>query len=310
MLKLHYYNKSELCFKEVRPSRLLTAVVSLVLLTSLLTMVATYYGIDPLGITNLHSNSIARENSVLKAHLESLNRKLEGFQSLMANLAKSDDQLRTSVNLPPIPTDLRKVAIGGVEINSDFGLSGSTNELIGDATAAVDVLYRKAKQQEQSYMEILKRYRSNQELFAHIPAIDPIRDGIESDGFGMRFHPILHIRLMHEGLDIVANVGTRVHATGDGIVSYVGKRGGYGNVVEINHGFGYSTLYGHLSKPLVGIGQKVKRGQVIALSGDTGLSTGPHLHYEVRKNGMHVDPAEYFFNSSDSYALYRDQPQK
>ena len=243
---------------------------------------------------------------MLKAQLSSLDNKLQEFQLSINNLERSDDQLRTSVNLPQIPADLRKVAIGGVEINSDYGLSGTANELIGEATSTIELLGRKAKLQEQSYLDILKKYKKNQELFVHVPAIDPIRDGIESDGFGMRVHPILHIRLMHEGLDIVANVGTSVHVTGDGVVSYVGRRGGYGNVVEVNHGFGYSTLYGHLLRATVACGQRVLRGQVIALSGNTGLSTGPHLHYEVRKNGVHVDPTEYFFNGRESDALYKD----
>jgi hypothetical protein len=308
--KLHYFSRSELCYKEVKLYSLAIVVTCIMLFTSLLTMAITYFGIDPLGIANLHSSSIAKENSILKAHLASLDRKLEGFQSSMNNLVRSDDQLRTAVNLPPIPGDVRKVAVGGIEMNSDFGTSDNTNELISSATAALDILYRKAKLQEQSYENILKKCKTNQELFAHIPAIDPVRSGIQTDGFGMRIHPILHVRLMHEGLDIVANVGTDVYATGDGVVSYVGKRGGYGNVVEIDHGFGYSTLYGHLSKPLVGSGEKVKRGQVIALSGNTGLSTAPHLHYEVRKNGVHVDPAEYFFDTNAPCSLYKDQPRK
>ena len=273
-------------------------------------MSGAYFGFDPLGIGDLRSSSVARENEVLRAHLSSLDNRLQRFQSLMTGLQKSDDQLRTSVNLPSIPGDVRKAAIGGVEMNTDYGLSGTANRLIADAMSALDILNRKAKLEEESYMSILKQSKKNQDLFAHIPAINPIRDGVESDGFGIRFHPILHIRLMHEGMDIVANVGTGVHATGDGVVSYAGRDGGYGNVVEINHGFGYTTLYGHLSKPLVEEGQKVKRGQVIALSGNTGLSTGPHLHYEIRKNGAHVDPTAYFFNNYDSYALYNSQAQK
>ncbi len=310
MTKFHYFSKSELRFKEIRLSHLLVAVSSLIVFTSLLTNAIAYFGVDPLGVARLQSNSIVRDNNILKAHLASLNKKLDDFQMLMNNLAQSDDQLRTSVNLQSIPGDLRKVAVGGAEMNNDFGASSDVNKSIAGAITSLNVLNRKAALQEQSYANILKKYRANQELFKHIPAIDPIRDGSETDGFGMRMHPILHIRTMHEGLDIIANVGTNVYATGDGTVSYVGKRGGYGNVVEINHGFGYSTLYGHLSKPLVRSGQRVKRGQIIALSGNTGLSTGPHLHYEVRKNGAHVDPSEYFFESYDSFALYKDSSRK
>ena len=152
----------------------------------------------------------------------------------------------------------------------------------------------------------MQKYKTNQRLFRHIPAIEPIRGGIISDGFGMRFHPILRMMLMHEGIDIEAPVGTPVHVTGNGVVTYVGRRGGYGNVVEVDNGFGYSTLYAHLSHFLVKEGQKVKRGEVIALSGDTGLSTGPHLHYGVMKDGVFVNPADYFFKGHqyESNKLY------
>jgi murein DD-endopeptidase MepM/ murein hydrolase activator NlpD len=299
MRKLYYYSKSDLSFKAIGKGRLSLMVVSLMVLASLMTMVSGYFGLDLFGLKSLRADSMSRENSVLKAQLASLNRKLDSFQGVMKSLGQSDEQLRTSVNLPPIPGDVRKAAVGGVEVNRDYGVSTNANELIANATNTLDALERESKLQAESYVDIMGRYQNNQKLFAHIPAIDPIRNGIISDGFGMRYHPILHIRLMHEGIDLVADVGTNVYATGDGTISYVGPRGGYGNVVEINHGFGYSTLYGHLSKALVREGQKVKRGQVIALSGDSGLSTGPHVHYEVLKNGVHVDPTAYFFTGRE-----------
>lgn len=306
MLSLHFYSKSELCYKELKLPVLAAVAVGFIAVTSSLTMMAAYLGADPLGIASIRTSSIAKENEVLRAHLASMNKNLATFRNEMNSLMKSDDQLRTSVNLPPIPGDIKDVAIGGSETNPDYGLSTSANKLITVAMTDLNMLERKARLEEQSYVEILKKYKKNQDLFAHIPAINPIRGGIETDGFGMRLHPILHVRLMHEGMDIVAIVGTGVHSTGDGVVSYVGRRGGYGNVVEIEHGFGYSTLYGHLSEPLVAAGQRVQRGQVIALSGNTGLSTAPHLHYEVRKNGIHVDPAEYFFDGISSLPLYQD----
>ncbi len=299
MRKLYYYSKSDLSFKAIGGGRLSLMVVSLILFASLMTMVSGYFGLDLFGLKSLRADSMSRENSVLKAQLASLNRKLESFQTVMKGLGQSDDQLRTSVNLPPIPDDIRKVAIGGVEVNRDYGISSDANDLIANATNTLDDLERESKLQSTSYIDIMNKYQNNQKLFAHLPAIDPIRGGIITDGFGMRYHPILRMRLMHEGIDLVADVGTNVYATGDGTVSYAGPRGGYGTVVEIDHGFGYTTLYGHLSKPLVREGQKVKRGQAIALTGDTGLSTGPHLHYEVLRNGVHVDPTAYFFTGRE-----------
>ncbi len=312
MRRLYYYSKSELSFKAIGGSRLSLAIVSLMLASSVLTMVCGYFGLDLFGLKSLRADNMSRENTVLKAQLSSLNRKLDSFQFVMKDLGKSDDQLRTSVNLPPIPNDMRKVAVGGVEMNRDYGVSSDANELIANATNSLDVLSREAALQGQSYSTILNKYQSNQKLFAHIPAIDPIRGGVITDGFGMRFHPILKIRIMHEGIDVVADYGTPVYATGDGTISYVGQRGGYGTAIEIEHGFGYSTVYGHLSKPLVVEGQKVKRGQVIALSGNSGLSTGPHLHYEVIKNGVHVDPTAYFFNGREynESGLYSELTKK
>ncbi len=296
MRKLYYYSKTDLSFKVIGGGRVSALIVSLVVISSFITMVSGFFGLDLLGLRNRRADSMARENSVLRAQLASLNHRLESFQVTMKSLAASDGQLRTAVNLPVLSADEHKASVGGVAENTDFGMSAESNEVLSKTLKTLDALSREATLQEQSYADILRKYKDNQQLFAHIPAIDPIRGGVISDGFGFRYHPILHMRLMHEGIDLVADVGTAVYATGNGVVSYVGQRGGYGNVVEIDHGFGYSTVYGHLEKALVREGQSVKRGQVIALSGNTGLSTGPHLHYEVIKNGVHVNPSAYFFN--------------
>jgi murein DD-endopeptidase MepM/ murein hydrolase activator NlpD len=299
MRKLYFFSRSDLRFKAVGKGRLSMAVVSLMLIASLVTVTAGYLGLDLFGLQSLRADSMSRENSILQGQLASLNRRLDAFQKLMKDLGQSDQQLRSSVNLPPIPDDMRKAAVGGSEVNRDYGVSADANELIANAANTLSALERESKLQADSYVDIMNRYQNNQKLFAHIPAINPIVGGVMTDGFGMRYHPILRIRLMHEGIDLVADVGTDVHATGDGTVSYVGSRGGYGTVVEIDNGFGYSTLFGHLSKPLVREGQKVRRGQVVALTGESGLCTGPHLHYEVVKDGVHVDPEAYFFKGRE-----------
>jgi murein DD-endopeptidase MepM/ murein hydrolase activator NlpD len=123
----------------------------------------------------------------------------------------------------------------------------------------------------------------------------------------MRIHPVLHIYRPHAGIDIINDVGTPVYASGDGVVRFAGRtEGGYGVVVEINHGYGYSSLYGHLSKVLVHPGKTVRRGDLIGRSGRTGLVSGPHLHYEVRKNGARQNPVDYFFDDVEA-ARYRTQ---
>jgi murein DD-endopeptidase MepM/ murein hydrolase activator NlpD len=126
-------------------------------------------------------------------------------------------------------------------------------------------------------------------------------------GFGMRTHPVYGVLMMHEGIDIANDVGTPVCATGNGVVESAGRtEAGYGMMIVINHGYGYTTIYGHLSKVLVKNGQHVNRGQLIARSGRTGVVTGPHLHYEVRRNGVLQNPVDYFFDDID-YQRIKDQ---
>ncbi len=312
MIKLYYLSNSDLKYRRFGGLRLLSAIAFPIILSSVMTIFIAKLGFDPLGLESLRTSGVTRENSALKTKLASLNVKLDGLQNYMENFETGDSLIRISENMPPISSDVRKASIGGVEMSSDYGVSPTSNRLISAATQTLDALSREAKLQEESYSDILNKHKTNQMLFAHIPAIDPIRDGVVTDGFGMRFHPILHMRLMHEGIDIETPRGTPVHSTGDGVVSYAGRRGGYGNVVEIDHGFGYVTLYGHLEKSLVKEGEKVKRGDIIALSGSSGLSTGPHLHYGITKNGIFVDPSEYYFQGSqyDAPKLYGLLPHK
>jgi murein DD-endopeptidase MepM/ murein hydrolase activator NlpD len=144
-------------------------------------------------------------------------------------------------------------------------------------------------------------------FFQHLPAIKPMSGHYSVNGFGMRIHPVLNVYRMHAGVDIIADVGTRIYAAADGVVRYAGRtRGGYGEVVEINHGYGYTSLYAHLSKSLVRPGKTVRRGELIAMSGRSGLVSGPHLHYEVRRNGAMQNPVDYFFDDVDA-ARYRVQ---
>ncbi len=295
MPRLYYYSKPDLTYKQIDKRVVWAGAVAIIMLSAFLTMVSGYLGIDPFGIKALRQDTISSKNAQLKAQFAALDGKLSRYQEYMNSLAKSDNLIRTSVDLPEISKDMERASIGGVEENPDYGVSQDANQLISHAVKMIGKLNREAKLQKESYAAIVRKYKNNQRLFAHIPAIEPIRGGIITDGFGMRFHPILHIMLMHEGIDIGTPVGTPVHVTGDGVVTYAGRRGGYGNVVEVDNGFGYETLYAHLSKFLVKEGEKVKRGQVIALSGDTGLSTGPHLHYGVMKDGVFVNPADYFF---------------
>ena len=157
-----------------------------------------------------------------------------------------------------------------------------------------------SKIQQKSYEKLIVMAKNKSKMLASIPAIQPVSNKNLrriASGFGYRIDPIYRTRKMHKGLDFSAPTGTKIYATGDGVIKKVKRaRWGYGTHVVIDHGYGYTTLYGHMSRASVKKGQRVKRGQQIGLVGSTGKSTGPHLHYEVAKNGVQVNPIGYFYN--------------
>jgi murein DD-endopeptidase MepM/ murein hydrolase activator NlpD len=163
----------------------------------------------------------------------------------------------------------------------------------------MEKLEREIKLQEDSYEEIDRKFEFNKAFFNHIPGIKPMEGFYSPNSFGYRLHPVLGVVRFHEGLDIINDAGTPVHVTGDGTVSFAGVKAGYGLTIEIDHGYGYQTLYAHLSKSLVREGQQVRRGDVIARSGHSGLVSGPNLHYEVRLKGQRQNPVYYFFDESE-----------
>jgi murein DD-endopeptidase MepM/ murein hydrolase activator NlpD len=157
--------------------------------------------------------------------------------------------------------------------------------------------------------------KNKEELLLHIPAIQPVaNENLKrmASGYGYRWHPILKYRKFHAGMDFSAEVGTPIYATADGVVKKALKTGGYGNHIVIDHGYGYETLYGHMEKYIVRKGQKVKRGEVIGYVGNTGLSTGPHLHYEVHKNKKVQNPVNFYYNdlTSEEYDILLKMSQQ
>ena len=174
------------------------------------------------------------------------------------------------------------------------------SEIISATLQKLESIEKHAYVQSKSYDELAKMIKNKEAMLASIPAIQPVANKDLkriASGFGYRIDPVYKTPRMHSGLDFTAETGTPVYATGDGVVEIAGSQGdGYGNKVVIKHGYGYETLYAHNSKILVRVGASVKRGQTIALVGSTGKSTGPHCHYEVWKNGVKIDPVNYFFN--------------
>ena len=179
----------------------------------------------------------------------------------------------------------------------------SINKEINNYTAEdIDNILSKIEEEKKSLDEVLRKAGGKDKDLTSLPVIKPVADKYlnrVASGYGSRFHPILKVNKMHNGLDFAASTGTPIYATGDGTIKMAGFNSGYGNVVVIRHGNGYETLYAHMSRIKARNGGKVKRGDVIGYVGSTGLSTGPHLHYEIHKDGKPVDPVMYFYDDVD-----------
>jgi hypothetical protein len=243
---------------------------------------------------------LKRELDQMKDRYAIMQKNINLASSVLEDLRQRDDNIyRTIFEAEPMPRSMREAGIGGV--NRYVDLEGYENSsLVVNTAKKLDKVLKQIYVQSKSYDQILPMAVNKEGMLKCIPAIQPVANkGLErtSSGFGWRIHPWYKIRVFHEGLDFAAPIGTEVYATGDGVVEKTETSfHGYGNSIVIDHGFGYKTRYAHLSAFKIAIGQKVKRGDIIGLVGNTGLSTGPHLHYEVIKNSEKVNPVNYFFN--------------
>lgn len=241
-----------------------------------------------------------REIDNLRLNYEILNDRLVHLHRVVEDLQDRDDNIyRVIFEADPIPSSMRRAGFGGTDRYARLRGYKYSDIVIGTART-MDMLAGQLYVQSKSFDEVFDMAKNKEKLLAALPAIQPVsnRDLRRiASYYGYRTDPFYKIKKFHEGLDFSAPTGTEVYATGDGEVSRVVRlRGGYGNYIVIDHGFNYETLYAHLSKFNVKRGQKVKRGQVIGYVGNTGKSTAPHLHYEVRRNGRPVNPVHYFFN--------------
>ncbi len=304
MKKLYYFSKPKLQFVEIRNYKAKLAIyfiLSLVIFSS--TILGIFYFINSLANSSKSLISLRAENKELKENLNDMMSQFQVLNTKVDSLSKLNDVLRIAANLQPVTQDENMVGIGGGSFNNslDF-LTNPDEEKLKQVLSFVNEVARKVDFEKAQYLEVSGKLKENKLLSEAIPAIKPC-NGILTDGFGMRLHPILHIKRMHEGIDFTAEIGTPVYATGNGTITFVGNKEGFGLAVEIDHGFGYQTLYAHLSKAIVHDGQKVKRGQEIALTGNSGLSTGPHLHYEVHHDGVAINPEEFFFGDLGFFLL-------
>ena len=241
---------------------------------------------------------LQREKEALQAQLSTLSQQVDQMQLVMADLQQRDDNLyRVLFGAEPIPLSIRQGTQRKISYYEDIARM-TNNQLSADLTLKVDVLEKELYVQSKSYDEIIEMAKNQEIRMENIPAIQPVMNKDlkrVASGYGMRIDPVYHVRKFHQGMDFTAPTGTEVFATGNAKVDFAGWKQGYGNTVILDHGYGYKTLYAHLYKILVRKGQKVRRSDIIALVGNTGKSTGPHLHYEVRLNNKPVDPRNYYF---------------
>lgn len=250
-----------------------------------------------------------RELEVVKLQYELLNKKMKQVQIVLNDLQDRDDNIyRIIFEADPIPSSIRNAGFGGSDRYKD--LEGYSNtQLMKETTERLDRITKQLYIQSKSFDEVVKMAKGKEKLIASIPAIMPLNNKNlkhAPSGYGWRTHPIYKTQEFHPGMDFTAEQGTPIYATGDGVVEVADANAqGYGNHVVINHGFGYQTLYGHMSKIATTPGKKVKRGDLIGYVGSTGLSTGPHVHYEVIKNGEKVNPINFYYNdlSPQEYQL-------
>jgi murein DD-endopeptidase MepM/ murein hydrolase activator NlpD len=303
-------SSSHLEYVEIKlfKTRVVLSGVLLGLLTVAAILLINHFSHDVLNLGYDRMSLLSAENQILKEQITALTTKMARIQRGLETLAERDNEVRLMVDLKTIDSDTREAAVGGTqEVPTRALISGEAGEILANSERLIDRLEREVKLQQASYDEIYRRYEFNKKFFAHIPAIKPMDGYYSINGFGMRIHPVLRVYRMHEGIDIMADVGANIYATGDGVVQYAGRtQGGYGAVIEIGHGYGYSTLYAHLARVLVRPGQDVRRGELIGKSGRSGLVSGPHLHYEVRLNGRKQNPVDYFFDDINA-ARYRTE---
>ena len=300
MKKIYYFSKDKLQFVEIKNFRYkLASLFSLAIVIICFILFGGYSYIFYLSNSQRDISTLQNENEILREKLDEFATNYNYINNELDSLILFNKDLRISANLPPISEEVRLLGYGGGPFDNALEFLNTPNiEEIKKASELIDDLTRKVTFEKANYSEIQNKLEENQKLYSSIPAVKPCYGTIAYHGFGMRLHPILHKVRMHEGIDIVTETGTPVMSSGDGKIIFAGRKGSYGLVVEVDHGFGFRTLYAHLSKILVKKGDVVKRKDVIAKTGTTGLSTGPHLHYEVENNGVKQDPMNFIFDDT------------
>lgn len=317
MSKVKYkFNTKSLTYEKVRVTirqRIFQVLSYLAIgvVFAVVTMIIAYNFID-----SPKEKQLRREADVMKLQYDLLNKKMNQVQTVLNDLQDRDDNIyRVIFEAEPIPNSIRQAGFGGSDRYKD--LEGYDNsELMKETSERLDRITKQLYIQSKSYDDVVKMAKSKEQLIASIPAIMPLNNKDLKhmpSGYGWRTHPIYKTQEFHPGMDFTAEQGTPIYATGDGKIETADALAhGYGNHVVINHGFGYKTLYGHMSKIVAKVGAKVKRGELIGYVGSTGLSTGPHVHYEVIRNGEKVNPINFYYNdlSPEQYQVMLELASK
>lgn len=246
-----------------------------------------------------HVAQLRQENERLAGQIADIRRTVELFEVRIAETAEMEQEFRNLANLEPIPEDVRRLGVGGPPPLSELSDEASPSTLVKEARETlnrIEDLNRAAVFQNANFEEMIGTLRDSRDELDRLPSISPVRRGWISSGYGTRKDPFTGRQVLHRGMDVSAWTGTPVYATADGKVKKAGRNGTLGLMVEIDHGNGVVTRYGHNSRLLVKAGERVKRGDVIAEVGSTGRSTSPHCHYEIHMNGRHVNPWRYILD--------------
>ena len=302
MAKVKYYYDSEtLSYRKIELRKRDKIKQSLIFLASSALFALLIVFISFQFIESPKEKAQKRELDNMKLRYELLDKKMVQAQKVLEGVQQRDNDIyRMYFEVNPIPKEQRLAGFGGV--NRYKSLEGFENsDMIVDATKNMDILAKQLYIQSKSLDEIINLAEDKEKLLASIPAIQPIKKEDltrMASGFGWRSDPFTKARKMHKGMDFTAPKGIPIYATGNGIVKRADNRAsGFGNHIRINHGFGYTTLYAHLSKYNVRKGQRVKRGDLIGFVGSTGRSMAPHLHYEVHKDGKPINPINFYYGN-------------
>ncbi|MDR2223439.1 MAG: M23 family metallopeptidase [Flavobacteriaceae bacterium] len=297
----YYYDPEKLAFLKIRPkfSRRIGNVLLFLISAAIFGGVSLFILINTNLLATPKEKAQARELAEFKANYKIINRKLELITDVLNELEERDNDIyRAYFNTAPILDEQRKSGLGGINRYKEFrGLNNE--ELLLSTNEKIDIISKQTAIQSRSLDDIIALAKGKEKFLASIPAIQPMKNEnmkAMASGYGYRSDPFTKIKKFHAGMDFSANTGTPIYATGDAqVVRADNALSGYGNLIELNHGYGYKTRYAHLSKFNVRPGQQVKRGEIIGYSGSTGRSSGPHLHYEVYYQGNVVNPLNYYY---------------